>query len=142
MTVVDGRLPNRWCVIITTSFSHPKQHHSGGKNGFRFSCMFLIMKIANIAVQLPDNCNEAVKFNCKMSSLGDLRDGKTINDGLNSLVNSHPKNFIFSKKIHRHLMPVLFIRNIGLNLNGFAGNVPCCASDDDIEYIILSIISV
>ncbi|CAB0009207.1 unnamed protein product [Nesidiocoris tenuis] len=27
---------------ITTSFSHPKQHHSGGKNGFRFSCMFLI----------------------------------------------------------------------------------------------------
>ncbi|CAB0003030.1 unnamed protein product, partial [Nesidiocoris tenuis] len=28
--------------IITTSFSHPKQHHSGGKNGFRFSCMFLI----------------------------------------------------------------------------------------------------
>ncbi|CAB0005569.1 unnamed protein product [Nesidiocoris tenuis] len=27
--------------IITTSFSHPKQHHSGGKNGFRFSCMFL-----------------------------------------------------------------------------------------------------
>ncbi|CAB0003442.1 unnamed protein product [Nesidiocoris tenuis] len=29
-------------VTITTSFSHPKQHHSGGKNGFRFSCMFLI----------------------------------------------------------------------------------------------------
>ncbi|CAA9993890.1 unnamed protein product, partial [Nesidiocoris tenuis] len=27
---------------ITSSFSHPKQHHSGGKNGFRFSCMFLI----------------------------------------------------------------------------------------------------
>ncbi|CAB0014955.1 unnamed protein product [Nesidiocoris tenuis] len=29
-------------MTITTSFSHPKQHHSGGKNGFRFSCMFLI----------------------------------------------------------------------------------------------------
>ncbi|CAB0019377.1 unnamed protein product [Nesidiocoris tenuis] len=29
-------------ATITTSFSHPKQHHSGGKNGFRFSCMFLI----------------------------------------------------------------------------------------------------
>ncbi|CAA9993510.1 unnamed protein product, partial [Nesidiocoris tenuis] len=29
--------------IITTSFSHPKQHHSGGKNGFRFSCMFRFM---------------------------------------------------------------------------------------------------
>ncbi|CAA9997870.1 unnamed protein product [Nesidiocoris tenuis] len=31
------------CVwTITTSFLHPEQHHSGGKNGFRFSCMFLI----------------------------------------------------------------------------------------------------
>ncbi|CAB0011974.1 unnamed protein product [Nesidiocoris tenuis] len=27
---------------ITASFSHPKQHHSGGKNGFCFSCMFFI----------------------------------------------------------------------------------------------------
>ncbi|CAB0000966.1 unnamed protein product, partial [Nesidiocoris tenuis] len=28
-------------LTITTSFSHPKQHHSGGKNEFCFSCMFL-----------------------------------------------------------------------------------------------------
>ncbi|CAB0006685.1 unnamed protein product, partial [Nesidiocoris tenuis] len=35
---------------ITTSFLHPKQHHSGGKNGFRFSCMFLIaIKLALVS---------------------------------------------------------------------------------------------
>ncbi|CAB0005722.1 unnamed protein product, partial [Nesidiocoris tenuis] len=38
---------------ITTSFSHPKQHHSGGKNGFCFSCMFLIA----IGFECPESVN-------------------------------------------------------------------------------------
>ncbi|CAB0006310.1 unnamed protein product [Nesidiocoris tenuis] len=41
----------KYCGTITASFSHPKQHHSGGKNGFRFSCMFLIGRIPTISTR-------------------------------------------------------------------------------------------
>ncbi|CAA9997661.1 unnamed protein product [Nesidiocoris tenuis] len=52
MNTLNAALESKWkywnrpkiensLITITTPFSHPKQHHSGGKNGFRFSCVFL-----------------------------------------------------------------------------------------------------
>ncbi|CAB0013378.1 unnamed protein product, partial [Nesidiocoris tenuis] len=53
--------------IITTSFSHPKQHHSGGKNGFRFSCMFLIVGTITNSVLVGQCCAAGIIDNVPSS---------------------------------------------------------------------------